>query len=121
MIKITEEIQSSLAALKGSVQHSDIWKRFEVCREELLKYPELFEQMNRFRKDNYVSVTQDPDKHIVEPEMCGMVKERSGVYVNPVISNYLDAELQLCILMRYLHTELAELAELDLDEFDELM
>ena len=121
MIKVTEEIQSSLGALKESVRHSDIWKRFEKCREELLAHPELFEQMNRFRKDNYISATREPEKHIVDPEMWGMIKERSSVYANPVIANYLDAELRLCILMRHLYTELTELAELDLEEFEEVL
>ena len=117
MVEIPQDIRCRLDELAQTFHDSEVYQRYERCSRELMKNPEVFEKMNRFRKENFALNTKGGSGSGMEPEVRSMLLDRFSVHPNPLIGEYLDAELEMCLVLREMLARIGTLADLKLDAF----
>ena len=121
MVEIPDEVRTSLDSLTDAIRSSDIYSRYEHCRKEIMSRPDVFATMDRFRHENFALNTRAGSGSGLEPEVRSMLLDRFSVHTNPLIGEYLDAELEMCLLLREVLEQLGTLAEFNLDGFSDLI
>ena len=95
MDKVTE----STKALMEAVISSKAYERYENVKKELAGQPELKKQIQDFRKRNYLLQNQ-PDSERLLQEMEALEREYEGFRKNPLVHEYLEAELRICRMIQ---------------------
>ena len=121
MVEIPNNIRSKLDELTDAIRTSEIYRRYEHCRKEITSNPEVFATMDKFRHENFALNIRTESGSGLEPEVRSMLLDRFSVHTNPLIGEYLDAELEMCKLLREVFEQLGLLAELNLDGFSDLL
>ena len=121
MVSIPEDLRDQVLKLKTSIRNSDIGRRYETAKAELLKDPEQFKAMDQYRQQCFTMAVRGNTEADYVAEARRLVLTREVVRNNPVIAEFLDAELEFCILLRLLCVELGETADLMLDGFGDLL
>lgn len=87
------------------------YKRYEDSREEVRKYPGLQEQINEYRRKNYMLQKSEED---LFDKIDAFEKEHEEFCANPVVAEYLEAEDAVCRMIREIHAQIANAIELDI-------
>ena len=114
-----EQIRECMDQLLKALQESDVYRKYEESRKELVKYPQYLQQMNEFRRKNYL--VQDAPHILTMEEQDELFEERTRVRSNPMIARYLDAELDLCRTLQRMCLEIINLADLGIEAFEDVI
>ena len=121
MVEIPENVQGNLDALIKSIQESSIYNRYEQCRQEIEKSPELFAAMNQLRREDLdLSLHLEGEKGM-EQEVRSKLLNHAAIHTNPVIGEYIDSELELCLMLRKILLEIGAVEDFHLDELSDLL
>lgn len=100
LIKITDEYTEKL---KGT----DIYKNYYEQVKKISNYPELMEQINNFRKENfYIQNAFSNEELFDKTEEFNLKYEKFRE--NPLVSDFLAAELALCRMMQFIDQHIIE-------------
>lgn len=99
------EIDSALDHLITAILNSQEYREYDTQRNRVKQYPELKEQIDEFRKRNYQLQTSDDNAF---DKIDQLEKEYSELIENPLVSDFLDAELAFCRRMQDIDLRLTE-------------
>lgn len=88
------------------VYESDICREYFRQKEYIKQYPELKKQIDNFRQRNY-QLQNETDSSILFDEMDRFEQEYEEFRKNPIVSDFLAAELAFCRLYQRISNELA--------------
>ena len=86
-----------------SIKESDIYSTYYYQLERLKRNPELYKEVNEFRQRNYeIQNTSQVDE--LFDKMDAFEKEYEKFRENPIVDDFLRAELAFCRLMQEVNT-----------------
>lgn len=112
---IPEPIENSMEQLLASIRESDICRRYNKSRDEILSHPEYLEAINEFRKKSYHFTSGEEPLTGFTAETRALLRDREIIRQNSMVAEFLDSEMEMCILMRTLTLELANITDFLLD------
>lgn len=91
------------------IKATDIYKEYYFQKEKIKQQPELFEKVNEFRQRNF-DLQNESDSDELFERTEAFAKEYEKFRENPMVEDFLQAELALCRMMQkiyvYLTTEI---------------
>lgn len=98
-------IDSALNQLIEAILDSRKYQEYDIQRNKVKQFPELKAQIDEFRRRNYELQTSD-DTAFEKIEQ--FEKEYSDFRENPLVSDFLAAELAFCRMMQDINLRLTE-------------
>ena len=112
-----DQVREYMDNLLKALEESELFRVYENSRKELMQHPQYAQQMNEFRKKNYLL---QASPHVLTKEEQGeMFAERAKLRSNPLIARYLDSELDLCRTLQRICLEIINLADLGIEPFED--
>lgn len=103
------DIEQATKEFAHLLMKSSIYKEYSEQREKIRKQPEIYEKVNEFRQRNFELQNQAEDDNLLE-KLESFEKEYEALRENPLVEDFLQAELAFCRMMQdvnmYLTTEL---------------
>lgn len=90
-----------------TVKDTEIYKAYRYQLEKLKKNPELFKQVNEYRYRNF-EVQNTSQVNELFDKMDAFEKEDEKLRENPIVDDFLQAELAFCRLMQEINTLMTE-------------
>ncbi len=95
-----------------AIKNTAVYKNYRIQLERIKKEPELYDRVNDFRRRNYeIQNTGEVDE--LFDKIDAFEREYEKFRENPIIDDFLRAELALCRMMQEIDIMLTE--ELDFD------
>lgn len=104
-----EEATKKFAAY---IQQSDTYKEYLYQREKIKKQPELYERVNEYRQKNF-DLQNESDSEDLFDRMEAFEQEYAKFRSNPLVEDFLRAELAFCRMMQDINVLLT--AEIDFE------
>ena len=101
MRNMEEAVQIFISAVKDT----DEYQEYVREKERAKQYPELKAQIDEYRRRNFLLQTS-PDTAFEQIEQ--FEQEYEGFRENPLVSDFLAAELAFCRLMQGINTQVTE-------------
>ena len=106
------QIEEATKNFAAYIQQSDIYKEYFNQRERLKKQPELYEKVNEYRQRNF-DIQNETDSEDLFDRMDEFEREYAKFRENPLVEDFLRAELSFCRLMQEINVLLT--AEIDFE------
>lgn len=107
-----EEIKDATKKFAAYIQKSNTYKEYFNQRERIKKQPELYEKVNEFRQKNF-DLQNETDSEDLFDKMDEFEREYAKFRENPLVADFLSAELAFCRLMQAINVLLT--AEIDFE------
>ncbi len=105
-------IEEATKKFAAYIQESDTYKEYRYQREKLKKQPELYEKVNEYRQRNF-DLQNETDSEDLFDRMEAFEREYAKFRENPLVEDFLRAELAFCRLMQDINVLLS--AEIDFE------
>lgn len=99
------QVEEAVGKLAGEVLNSQIYKEYRIQLEKVKQQPKLKERIDEFRQRNY-ELQCSPDYAFDKMEQ--FEREYRGFREDPLVSDFLAAELALCRMMQEINSKLVE-------------
>ena len=106
------EIMEAAKKFAAIIQETDTYKEYYNQRERVKKQPELYDKINEFRQRNF-DLQQESDSEDLFDRMEAFDQEYAKFRENPLVDDFLRAELAFCRMMQDVEILLA--AEIDFE------
>lgn len=106
------EIMEATKKFAAIIQESDTYKEYYYQREKVKKQPELYDRVNEFRQKNF-DLQNESDSEDLFDRMEVFEQEYAKFRENPLVDDFLRAELAFCRMMQEVEIVLA--AEIDFE------
>ncbi|MCD7806722.1 MAG: YlbF family regulator [Lachnospiraceae bacterium] len=93
------EVLKETDVLIHRIVSSDIYKEYRESLEKVAQYPELKEKLDRFRTRNY-EVQVSMEEGSTFESLDDLDREKRQLTQNPLLAEFLAAELALCRMMQ---------------------
>ncbi|MBQ8598118.1 MAG: YlbF family regulator [Lachnospiraceae bacterium] len=95
-----------------AIKDTAVYKNYRTQLERIKQYPDLYRQVNEFRQRNYeIQNTEQVDE--LFDKIDAFEREYEKFRENPIVDEFLRAELALCRMMQKIDIFITE--ELDFD------
>lgn len=111
--KCTKEL---MEAIRTSREYMD----FEEKKQEIAQHPELRGQIDDFRRKIYLLQNSDASFDLME-DMGRMFRERTELYKNTLIADYLKAELRICRILQKVSMEVMNATDVEIYGFEDVI
>lgn len=105
MSSIDNNIDAALQQMIESILNSQVYREYDVQRRRVKEYPELKAQIDEFRNRNFELQTNENTE--IE-QIDQFEKEYAEFRENPLVSDFLAAELAFCRMMQDIELRLTE-------------
>lgn len=106
------EIMEAAKKFAAIIQETDTYREYYNQRERVKKQPELYDKINEFRQRNF-DLQQESDSEDLFDRMEAFDQEYAKFQENPLVDDFLRAELAFCRMMQEVEILLA--AEIDFE------
>ena len=106
------EIMEAAKKFAAIIQETDTYKEYYNQREKVKKQPELYDKVNEFRQKNF-DLQNESDSEDLFDRMEAFDQEYAKFRENPLVDDFLRAELAFCRMMQEVEILLA--AEIDFE------
>lgn len=106
------DIKEAAKKFAAIIQESDIYKEYYYQREKIKKQPELYDKVNEYRQRNF-DLQNESDSEDLFDRMEAFEQEYAKFRENPLVDDFLRAELAFCRMMQEVDIILA--AEIDFE------
>lgn len=106
------EIMEAAKKFAAIIQETDTYKEYYNQRERVKKQPELYDKINEFRQRNF-DLQQESDSEDLFDRMEAFDQEYAKFREDPLVDDFLRAELAFCRMMQEVEILLA--AEIDFE------
>ena len=106
------EIMEAAKKFAAIIQETDTYKEYYNQREKVKKQPELYDKVNEFRQKNF-DLQNESDSEDLFDRMEAFDQEYAKFREDPLVDDFLRAELAFCRMMQDVEILLA--AEIDLE------
>ena len=93
------QIEEATKKFAAYIQESDTYKEYWYQREKIKKQPELYEKVNEFRQKNF-DLQNESDSEDLFDRMEAFEQEYAKFRQNPMVEDFLRAELAFCRMMQ---------------------
>ena len=114
-----KEIRPRLEELVRAIGDSEEYRTYEEARGRLELDPEKKKRANDFRRKNFQF--QNSEESMSAQAQVAMYHEREALRRDPLIDEYLKAELVMCRLLRQISLGIMETVDLDLDSMEDIL
>lgn len=91
MDRVDLKVEELISAMKESQEY----QRYCAAEKKLRQYPTIEQQVNEFRKKNY-EIQKQKQSHNIYDELMHLQSEYATLRRNPLVDEYLSAEMALC-------------------------
>lgn len=112
------QVDECLSQLVTAVLDSDAYKSYQEIREKIKQDPEKERAIHYFRRRNYMLQKSKDNVDLFE-EMDRLEQEFALFRREPLVEDYLSAELAVCRMIQKINYELMERVDFDLGFFDQ--
>lgn len=102
-----ERLRKSLKELAEAIEEDAIYQRYKEAEMQLELNPSLKTEVNDYRKDAF----QVNNGEFTEDELFDkterLLKKYENLRKKPLANEYLEAELDMCQLMKKIHTQVS--------------
>ncbi len=102
-----KEIIEAARDFADKIMTSDIYKNYFYQREKIKKQPELYEKVNEFRQRNF-DLQNETDSEELLDRMEAFEREYEKFREDPLVDDFLQAELAFCRMMQEVYMILAD-------------
>ena len=102
-----KEIIEAARAFADQIMTSDTYRQYYYQREKIKKQPELYEKVNEFRPRNF-DLQNETDSDDMLDRMEAFEREYEKFRENPLVDDFLRAELAFCRMMQEVYVLLAD-------------
>ena len=95
-----------------AILSTTMYQEYALQRDKLLKQPELYEKVKEFRIKNYMIQTRKEGDDLLNA-MDDLQREYESIRENPLVEDFLSAELAFCRMMQELNNKVADALEFD--------
>lgn len=113
-----KQVEMCTQSLVWSIRDSEEYQQFCKIREKFKEQPELREQLNKFRIHVF-DIQNSPEPLDMYDEQKKLCKEYEEFRKNPLVNEFLQAELRVCRMLQKITTEIAGAVDLDTYEIAE--
>lgn len=106
------QMEEAVKKFAAYIQQSDTYKEYWEQREKLKKQPELYDKVNEFRQRNF-DIQNESDSEDLFDKMEAFEREYAKFRENPMVEDFLRAELAFCRMMQDINVLLT--AEIDFE------
>lgn len=106
------QIEEATKKFAAYIQESDTYKEYFYQREKIKKQPELYEKVNEYRQKNF-ELQNESDSDDLFDRMEAFEQEYAKFRENPMVEDFLRAELAFCRMMQNINVWLT--AEIDFE------
>lgn len=106
------DIEQATDNFVRDIKDTEIYKRYIYEKEKLDRYPELKKSIDDYRKRIFEFQNQEDSDRLFD-EVDRMEREGESFRANPLVSDFLAAELAFCRMMQDVYTKIT--AEVDFD------
>lgn len=99
------EVEEAAEALANALLNSDIYQEYKSKLDQVKQYPDLKRQIDEFRMRNY-ELQQSPDYAFDKMEQ--FQREYQTFRDDPLVSDFLAAELAFCRMVQDVENRLVE-------------
>lgn len=99
------DLKTSIEELKRSLLESDAFLRYQKIREEVHNYPEKEHRLHEFRRKNYF-LQNSREQIDLFTEADRLEQEYADVYKDPLLGEFLAAEVAVCRIIQQVNQEL---------------
>lgn len=92
-------IREAIKQFADTIMQSDTYKEYLYQREKIKKQPDLYEKVNEFRQRNF-ELQNETDEEDLFDRMDAFEKEYEKFREDPLVDDFLRAELSFCRLMQ---------------------
>lgn len=104
---LDNRVEAAATKFVKSIKESDTYKAYYYQLERLKRNPELYEKVNEFRKRNYeIQNTSQVDE--LFDKMDAFEQEFEKFREDPVVDEFLRAELAFCRMMQEVNLYITE-------------
>lgn len=100
------QIDERLTDLIGAIRESGEFRRYQEAKNKLHENPELEEVVHNFRKKNY-QIQNSGNVNLFD-EVDKLERENSSIRRNPVVEEYMNAEIAFCRVVQNINWTLIE-------------
>lgn len=104
-----ERVTSNFAAL---IMQTEVYQEYDFQKKKLKRQPELFQRVNEYRRQNFKLQNEVKGENLYE-QMEQFEREYASFRENPLVDDFLKAELAFCRMMQDINVRLTE--ELDFE------
>ena len=106
------QIEEATKKFAAYIQESDTYKEYFYQRERIKKQPALYEKVNEYRQKNF-DLQNESDSEDLFDRMEAFEREYAKFRENPLVEDFLRAELAFCRMMQNINVWLT--AEIDFE------
>ncbi|MDE6888101.1 MAG: YlbF family regulator [Eubacterium sp.] len=107
------QVNEALEGLIQAIWEGEEYQRYQKIRAKVHEIPELEQRINAFRKKNY-EVQNRTDECKLYDQVDGLEREGIEFRKDPLVNEYLSAELGICRLFQRINWELVRNIDFDL-------
>lgn len=115
-----DEVERCTRELSEALRKSKAYEAFRKASSKLKEKPELKAQIDGFRRRNYLVQNSGHGEDLFE-EMVKLEKEYEELRKNPLVSEYLVAELHVCRMLQRSSMEIMTAIDLEIQDFAEVI
>ena len=93
------EIEEATKKFAAYIQESDTYKEYLYQREKIKKQPELYDKVNEYRHKNFELQNASDSEDLLDV-MEAFEQEYAKFRENPVVEDFLRAEVAFCRMMQ---------------------
>ncbi len=107
------ELKEAIKQFADRIMASDTYKEYLYQREKIKRQPDLYDKVNEFRQRNF-DLQNETDSEELFDRMEAFEKEYEKFRENPLVDDFLRAELGFCRLMQEVDLLLAQAIDFEL-------
>ncbi len=107
------EIQQALEEFLEAIKSSEAFKDYQYQKQRVKKYSGLAERINEFRKRRYEFQNYAGDD--LFEKIDDFEREFKDFEEDPVVREYLAAELEICRRIQEVNAAITDLIDIDMD------
>ena len=101
------ELDNAVESLISVIRDTDKYRRYQMEKEKVNRFPELKKQIDIFRKRNFDLQNMQNGEDLFY-KMEAFDREYEQFLENPIVADFLAAELDLCRMMQDVTGRLTE-------------
>lgn len=90
------------------IKETQIYKRYRIQCEKVEKQPEIKEKMDEYRTKNFNLQNSSFEGEEMQNHLEALQREYESVLKNPLVADFLTAELDFCRLMQFVNLKMAD-------------
>lgn len=96
------------------IKNTNEYKKYTYEKERLSQFPELKKQIDEFRRHNY-EIQNEEDSDVLFDKIDELENEYAEIEDNPLVNDFLQAEVDLCRLVQEFFISITEALDFDMD------